>query len=141
VHRVLASHGVTTGCASLHALYASAVPTSSWCTPAVTHLVHASSHPPAACPAGLPIRPIFSHKLPAKGAMRRKLGMDSSRPAVLLVGGGEGMGKLEATVDEIAQQLGPECQVGGWVGGWGWGVGGLAVGVGGWGAACALPAV
>jgi 1,2-diacylglycerol 3-beta-galactosyltransferase len=44
--------------------------------------------------------------------MRRKLGMHASRPAVLLVGGGEGMGALEQTVDEIAAQLGPECQVG-----------------------------
>jgi hypothetical protein len=44
--------------------------------------------------------------------MRRKLGMDASRPAVLLVGGGEGMGKLEQTVDEIAAQMGPQCQVG-----------------------------
>jgi hypothetical protein len=31
-------------------------------------------------------------------------------PAVLLVGGGEGMGQLEATVDAIATQVGAACQ-------------------------------
>ena len=35
---------------------------------------------------GLPIRPAFSQKLPAKRKLRRQLGMDLDKPAVLLVG-------------------------------------------------------
>ncbi len=61
--------------------------------------------------AGLPIRPVFSKRLPPKQKLKGKLGMDSKLPAVLLVGGGEGMGKLEETVDEMAAQLKNKCQV------------------------------
>lgn len=60
---------------------------------------------------GLPIRPAFSKPLPPKKKMKKKLGMDPHVPAVLLVGGGEGMGKLEDTVDQIASKLGKLCQV------------------------------
>lgn len=60
---------------------------------------------------GLPIRPAFSKPLPPKKQMKKKLGMDPNVPAVLLVGGGEGMGKLEDTVDQIAAKLGKLCQV------------------------------
>ena len=35
---------------------------------------------------GLPIRPAFSQKLPAKRKLRQQLGMDLDKPAVLLVG-------------------------------------------------------
>ena len=35
---------------------------------------------------GLPIRPSFSQKLPAKRKLRQQLGMDLQKPAVLLVG-------------------------------------------------------
>ena len=35
---------------------------------------------------GLPIRPAFSQKLPAKRKLRKQLGMDLDKPAVLLVG-------------------------------------------------------
>lgn len=37
--------------------------------------------------------------------------MDLTKPAVLLVGGGEGMGPVENTVDALAADLGAECQV------------------------------
>mmetsp|Transcript_13700 Transcript_13700/g.29410 ORF Transcript_13700/g.29410 Transcript_13700/m.29410 type:complete len:529 (-) Transcript_13700:874-2460(-) len=60
---------------------------------------------------GLPIRPIFSKALPPKPRMKKVLGLEPHVPAVLLVGGGEGMGKLEETVDHIAEQLGDHCQV------------------------------
>ena len=63
--------------------------------------------------AGLPIRPVFSKPLPAKKAMKKALGLRPDLPAVLLVGGGEGMGQLEVTVDQIAEKLGGICQVGG----------------------------
>lgn len=33
------------------------------------------------------------------------------KPAVLLVGGGEGMGPVEATVDGVAAQMGADCQL------------------------------
>ncbi len=75
--------------------------------------IHLCAHlvplnPPA---LGLPIRPIFSKPLPPKKSLKRTLGLDSSLPAILLIGGGEGMGKLEDTVDQIAEKLGGSCQV------------------------------
>eukprot|EP01024_Parvocaulis_polyphysoides_P047388 TRINITY_DN44928_c0_g1_i4.p2 TRINITY_DN44928_c0_g1~~TRINITY_DN44928_c0_g1_i4.p2 ORF type:complete len:389 (+),score=76.00 TRINITY_DN44928_c0_g1_i4:1-1167(+) len=60
---------------------------------------------------GLPIRPVFSSPLPPKENLRKKLEMDQNLPGVLLIGGGEGMGKIEATVDAIAAKVGASCQV------------------------------
>lgn len=67
--------------------------------------------PPYPC-TGLPIRPVFSKPLPSKPALKARLKLDKHLPAVLLIGGGEGMGKLEETVDRIADNLGGQCQVG-----------------------------
>lgn len=50
---------------------------------------------------GLPVRPAFAAPQPAKAAVRQTLGMAPDLPAVLLVGGGDGIGP----VAEIAQQL------------------------------------
>jgi hypothetical protein len=61
--------------------------------------------------AGLPIRPIFSKPLPGRKQLRKRLGLDTGLPAVLLVGGGEGMGKLEETVAQLDAQLGDKAQV------------------------------
>ncbi len=36
---------------------------------------------------------------------------DYLQPAVLLVGGGEGMGPVEKTVDGLASNIGADCQV------------------------------
>lgn len=60
---------------------------------------------------GLPIRPAFSRKLPSRPKLRRQLGMAQHTPAVLLVGGGEGMGALEETVAQLDKKLGDKCQV------------------------------
>mmetsp|Transcript_14653 Transcript_14653/g.25772 ORF Transcript_14653/g.25772 Transcript_14653/m.25772 type:complete len:533 (+) Transcript_14653:29-1627(+) len=60
---------------------------------------------------GLPIRPVFSKPLPCRDVLRSKLGLLPNLPAVLLVGGGEGMGRLQATVEEIQSQIGSACQV------------------------------
>jgi hypothetical protein len=43
----------------------------------------------------------------------RQLGMAADVPAILLVGGGEGMGQLEATVEELNKHLHKRAQVGG----------------------------
>lgn len=37
--------------------------------------------------------------------------MDLHKPAVLLVGGGEGMGPVEKTVDALVATIGPDCQI------------------------------
>lgn len=58
---------------------------------------------------GLPIRPAFSKKTASRAALRRSLGLHPTLPAVLMVGGGEGMGQLEATVKEIGLK-GTACQ-------------------------------
>lgn len=60
---------------------------------------------------GLPIRPSFSQKLPSKRKLRQQLGMDLEKPAVLLVGGGEGMGAIEKNIQALVNQVGPACQV------------------------------
>lgn len=60
---------------------------------------------------GLPIRPSFNRKYPPKQKLRKVLGMDLNAPAVLLVGGGEGMGPVEKTVDALVKKLGSKCQV------------------------------
>lgn len=51
---------------------------------------------------GLPIRPAFSRPARPKLELRTVLGMDARLPAVLLIGGGEGVGPVE----QIANQLG-----------------------------------
>lgn len=70
---------------------------------------------------------MFSKPLPSKPALKARLKLDKHLPAVLLIGGGEGMGKLEETVDRIADNLGGQCQVGresvakcGLIMWWGW---------------------
>ncbi|MEW5313578.1 MAG: hypothetical protein WDW38_005136 [Sanguina aurantia] len=60
---------------------------------------------------GLPIRPIFSKRLAPKRSLKRQLGLDPDVPAILLVGGGEGMGALEVTVEQMALKLGTRCQM------------------------------
>jgi 1,2-diacylglycerol 3-beta-galactosyltransferase len=59
---------------------------------------------------GLPIRPAFSKPHASRTSLRRRLNMHASLPVVLMVGGGEGMGKLEDTVLAIAAR-GVRCQV------------------------------
>jgi 1,2-diacylglycerol 3-beta-galactosyltransferase len=59
---------------------------------------------------GLPIRPAFSKPTPSRALLRRRLGLNQNLPAVLMVGGGEGMGQLEATVREIGKK-GTVCQL------------------------------
>ena len=59
---------------------------------------------------GLPIRPAFRAGGSAadKARARKSLGLDPRAPTILLVGGGEGMGSIEATVDAIAADP-PPC--------------------------------
>jgi len=59
---------------------------------------------------GLPIRPSFSApKRLSKHALRDKLNLDTSASTVMIVGGGEGMGKLEEIASALAQERG-SCQ-------------------------------
>jgi 1,2-diacylglycerol 3-beta-galactosyltransferase len=60
---------------------------------------------------GLPIRPAFARRFPPKRRLRGALGMHPAAPAVLLVGGGEGMGPVEATVEALAARVGAGCQL------------------------------
>lgn len=54
---------------------------------------------------GLPIRPSFATFTRPKDELRKELDMDESLPAVLLVGGGEGMGPVEQTARALGQSL------------------------------------
>ena len=50
---------------------------------------------------GLPIRPSFSIPAGTRAYLREKLGMQKDARTVMLIGGGEGMGKIT----EIAEEL------------------------------------
>ncbi|KAI3950624.1 hypothetical protein MKW92_051914 [Papaver armeniacum] len=54
---------------------------------------------------GLPVRPSFIRPVRPKDELRRNLGMDEDLPAVLLMGGGEGMGPIEATARALGNAL------------------------------------
>ncbi|KAL9256639.1 Monogalactosyldiacylglycerol synthase, chloroplastic-like protein [Drosera capensis] len=54
---------------------------------------------------GLPVRPSFIKPVRPKDELRKELGMDEYLPAVLLMGGGEGMGPLEATARALGEAL------------------------------------
>ncbi|PON94596.1 Diacylglycerol glucosyltransferase [Trema orientale] len=54
---------------------------------------------------GLPVRPSFVKPVRPKVELRRELGMDEDLPAVLLMGGGEGMGPIEATARALGKTL------------------------------------
>ncbi|CAN6195987.1 unnamed protein product [Urochloa humidicola] len=54
---------------------------------------------------GLPVRPSFVKPVRPKDELRRELGMDEDLPAVLLMGGGEGMGPIEATAKALGDTL------------------------------------
>ena len=66
---------------------------------------------------GLPIRPDFCGRrgnvetARERGRLRRSLGLAADRPAVMIVGGGEGMGPVEATTAALARRLGANGQV------------------------------
>ncbi|KAE8687430.1 Monogalactosyldiacylglycerol synthase [Hibiscus syriacus] len=54
---------------------------------------------------GLPIRPSFVKPVRPKIELRRELGMYEYLPAVLLMGGGEGMGPIEVTARALGNAL------------------------------------
>ena len=54
---------------------------------------------------GLPTRPAFAAPLPSKPVLRKRLGLRPTGFTVLLMGGGEGMGSLEATASAAAEAL------------------------------------
>lgn len=54
---------------------------------------------------GLPIRPAFARATRTKPELRSALRMDVDLPAVLLIGGGEGVGPVEEIAAELATQL------------------------------------
>lgn len=53
---------------------------------------------------GLPIRLSFASQPPSRGDVRRQLGL-ADKPAVLILGGGEGMGPVEAIAREVSAGL------------------------------------
>jgi 1,2-diacylglycerol 3-beta-galactosyltransferase len=55
---------------------------------------------------GLPVRPIFSRPTRPQAELRAELKMDAKLPAVLLVGGGDGIGRVAVIARAIGKQLG-----------------------------------
>jgi 1,2-diacylglycerol 3-beta-galactosyltransferase len=62
---------------------------------------------------GLPIRPAFARPTLPKPQLRQKLGMAADLPAVLLIGGGEGIGPVEEIAAELAGTLSANGKAGG----------------------------
>ena len=60
---------------------------------------------------GLPIRPAFATRLPARATLRKQLGISPDGPVILLMGGGDGMGLLEATTEALGKALPAGAQV------------------------------
>ncbi|XP_010250251.1 PREDICTED: probable monogalactosyldiacylglycerol synthase 3, chloroplastic [Nelumbo nucifera] len=54
---------------------------------------------------GLPIRPSFCRAILSKDELRKELEMDLHLPAVLLMGGGEGMGPVKKTARALGESL------------------------------------
>lgn len=54
---------------------------------------------------GLPVRPIFSQPARPRDELRKELGMHPDLPAVLLVGGGDGIGRVAVIARAIGKQL------------------------------------
>ncbi|KAG2577297.1 probable monogalactosyldiacylglycerol synthase 2, chloroplastic isoform X2 [Panicum virgatum] len=54
---------------------------------------------------GLPVRPSFCRAELDKDEMRKELELDPDLPAVLLMGGGEGMGPVEETARALGEEL------------------------------------
>ncbi|KAG0503410.1 hypothetical protein HPP92_003482 [Vanilla planifolia] len=54
---------------------------------------------------GLPIRPSFCRAILHKDELREELEMDPDLPAVLLMGGGEGMGPVKETAEALGEAL------------------------------------
>lgn len=59
---------------------------------------------------GLPIRPAFACKPPPKPVVRRRLGMLPDVKAVLIAGGGEGMGPVGEIARAVAERLAARSQ-------------------------------
>lgn len=54
---------------------------------------------------GLPVRPVFAQPTRPRAELRAELGMDPDLPAVLLVGGGEGFGRVAVIARAIGRRL------------------------------------
>ncbi|MBN2908452.1 UDP-N-acetylglucosamine 2-epimerase [Polycladomyces sp. WAk] len=59
---------------------------------------------------GIPIDPAFSVQQPAKSELRRMLGLDQNRLTVLIMGGGVGLGPMEACLTSFCRDW-PEVQL------------------------------
>lgn len=78
--------------------------------PAYQRGLQAGLHPNDMVITGLPVHPRFSQKLADKAAARQQLGWDPDLPAVLIVGGGDGMGPLYKTARAINARR-AKCQL------------------------------
>ncbi len=54
---------------------------------------------------GLPVRPAFVAPMQSKTELRKKLGMDPDLSAVLVIGGGDGIGPVAEIAEQVANRL------------------------------------
>jgi len=55
---------------------------------------------------GLPVRPVFAEPTRPRDVLRAELGMDPDLPAALVVGGGEGIGRVALIAKAVGRSLG-----------------------------------
>lgn len=79
-------------------------------TPAYDRGLRAGLAPAQLRDTGLPVNPRFMRSLPEKHDARETLGWDQTLPAILIVGGGEGMGPLYETARALNARRLP-CQI------------------------------
>jgi 1,2-diacylglycerol 3-beta-galactosyltransferase len=60
---------------------------------------------------GLPIRPSFSIPAGSRGYLREKLGLQKDARTVMLIGGGEGMGKITEIAEALSRRLSERHQL------------------------------
>ena len=60
---------------------------------------------------GLPIRPAFRKHQASKVKLRQRLNLSRGLDTVLVVGGGDGMGPVEATCEALDRAMGTRCQL------------------------------
>jgi len=60
---------------------------------------------------GLPIRPAFNLPPRPKADVRRQLGLKVTAATVMVIGGGDGMGKLEAIAEALSRTLPTSAQI------------------------------
>lgn len=98
---------VVTDLASTHALWFAPKVTTCFVASDVAfrHALQCGLHADQIKLYGLPVRPAFSMPISKKAELRTKLNMHPTLPAVLIVGGGDGIGPVAEIAEQLSERL------------------------------------